>query len=77
VQELIATMQARHVRVLMSPGYFDHNQIQQVAERTGATAVIVPSNVGGAPGVNTYFDLIDHLVGQLAQAFSAPTGAGR
>jgi ABC-type Zn uptake system ZnuABC Zn-binding protein ZnuA len=77
VQELIAAMQERHVRVLLSPGYFDHNQIQQVAERTGAKAVIVPSNTGGAPGVNTFFDLINTLVSALAQAFSTPTGAGR
>jgi len=36
VRELIDLMQQRHVRVLLSPGYFDHNQIRQVAERTGA-----------------------------------------
>jgi ABC-type Zn uptake system ZnuABC Zn-binding protein ZnuA len=77
VQELITAMQQRHVRVLLSPGYFDHNQIQLVAERTGAKAVIVPSNAGGAPGVNTFFDLINTLVSALAQAFSTPAGAGR
>jgi len=44
VQEIIAAMRERHVRVLLSPAYFDHNQIEQVAERTGAKAVIVPSN---------------------------------
>jgi ABC-type Zn uptake system ZnuABC Zn-binding protein ZnuA len=77
VRELIALMQQRHVRVLLSPGYFDHNQISQVAERTGAKAVIVPSNVGGAPGVNTFFDLISSIVGSLAQAFSETTSTGR
>jgi ABC-type Zn uptake system ZnuABC Zn-binding protein ZnuA len=77
VQELIAAMQERHVRVLLSPGYFDHNQIQQVAERTGAKAIIVPSNAGGAPGVNTFFELINTLVSALAQAFTTPAGAGQ
>lgn len=77
VRELIELMQQRHVRVLLSPGYFDHNQIRQVAERTGAKAIIVPSNVGGAPGVNTYFDLINTLVGSLAQAFTDSTSTGR
>jgi hypothetical protein len=70
-------MQERHVRVLLSPGYFDHNQIQQVAERTGAKAIIVPSNAGGAPGVNTFFELINTLVSALAQAFTTPAGAGQ
>jgi ABC-type Zn uptake system ZnuABC Zn-binding protein ZnuA len=77
VRELIDLMQQRHVRVLLSPGYFDHNQIRQVAERTGAKAVIVPSNVGGAPGVNTYFDLINTLVSSLAQAYTQNASTGR
>jgi zinc/manganese transport system substrate-binding protein len=77
VQELITAMQERHVRVLLSPGYFDHNQIQLVAERTGAKAVIVPANTGGAPGMNTFFDVMNTLVSALAQAFSTPSGAGR
>lgn len=77
VRELIELMRQRHVRVVLSPGYFDHNQIRQVAERTGAKAVIVPSNVGGAPGVNTYFDLISTIVTALAEAFSETASTGR
>ena len=77
VRELIVLMQQRHVRVLLSPGYFDHNQIRQVAERTGAKAVIVPSNVGGAAGVNTFFDLIGTIVSGLAQAFNDSATTGR
>ena len=77
VRELIELMRQRNVRVLMSPGYFDRNQIRQVAERTGAKAVVVPSNVGGAPGVNTYFDLINTLIGSLAQAFTETASTGR
>jgi zinc/manganese transport system substrate-binding protein len=75
VRELIELMQQRHVQVLLSPAYFDHTQIREVAERTGAKAVIVPANAGGAPGVNTFFDLMGTIVGSLAQAFSqsAPT----
>jgi len=77
VRELIDLMQQRHVRVLLSPGYFDHNQIRQVAERTGAKAVIVPSNVGGASGVNTFFDLINTIVGSLAAAYSDRASTSR
>ena len=77
VRELIELMRQRHVRVLLSPGYFDHNQIRQVAERTGAKAVIVPSNVGGAPGANTYFALISNLVSSLAQAFTEAASTSR
>ncbi len=75
VQEVITEMKEQHIQVLLSTNYYDRSQVQEVAARTGARAVIVPGNVGGAPGVNTYFDLINLWVSELARAF-LPTGAG-
>jgi zinc/manganese transport system substrate-binding protein len=69
VQEVIALMRQRKTPVLFASNYFDRKQIQQVAERTGAKAVIVPENTQGAPGVDTYFDLMNTWVGNLAAAF--------
>ena len=69
VQEVIALMRQRKTPVLFASNYFDRKQIQQVAERTGARAVIVPENTGGAPGVNTYFDLLNTWIGSLSAAF--------
>jgi len=71
VQDVIALMRDRHIPVLFASNYFDHDQIREVAQRTGATAVIVPENTGGAPGVNTYFDLMNTWVTQLVQGFQA------
>jgi len=39
--------------------------------------VIVPSNVGGAEGVNTFVDLINTIVSSLAQAFNESATTGR
>ena len=69
VQEVIALMKQRKIPVLFASNYFDRNQIHQVAERTGAQAVIVPENTNGAPGVNTYFDLMNTWVNGLAAGF--------
>jgi zinc/manganese transport system substrate-binding protein len=69
VQEVIALMKQRRILVLFASNYFDRNQIRQVAQRTGAQPVIVPENTNGAPGVNTYFDLMDAWVNGLAAAF--------
>jgi zinc/manganese transport system substrate-binding protein len=77
VRELIAAMQEKKIRVLFSTNYYDHNQVREVARRTGATAVIVPSNVGGAPGVNTYFDLVTLWLTELGRAFAAPTSGAQ
>jgi ABC-type Zn uptake system ZnuABC Zn-binding protein ZnuA len=73
VEEVIALMKERKIPVLFASNYFDHNQIQQVAEKTGARAVIVPENTHGAPGVETYFDLMNSWVNGLAAGFK--TGA--
>jgi len=69
VQEVIALMKERKIPVLFAANYFSRNQIQQVAQRTGAQAVIVPENTDGAPGVRTYFDLMNTWIGGLTAAF--------
>ncbi|HEU5169327.1 MAG TPA: metal ABC transporter substrate-binding protein [Gemmatimonadales bacterium] len=71
VQEVIALMRERRIPVLFAANYFDRKQIATVAERTGATAVIVPENTDGAPGVHTYFDLVSTWVHGLAAVLGA------
>ncbi|MGZ8392065.1 MAG: metal ABC transporter substrate-binding protein [Gemmatimonadales bacterium] len=69
VQEVIQLMRQRKVPVLFASNYFDRKQIERVAERTGARAVIVPENTDGAPGVDTYFDLVNTWVSSLTAGF--------
>lgn len=69
VATVIGLMRQRNIHVLFSTNYFDRNQVQSVAQRTDATAVIVPSNTHGAPGIETYEDLVDLWVGELSAAF--------
>ena len=69
VQEVIALMRERKIPVLFASNYFDRKQIQQVAERTGAKAVIVAENTEGEPGVNTYFDLVSSWITGLTAAY--------
>ena len=71
VQEIITEMRKRRIPVLLSTNYYDRNQVLEVAHRTGARAVIVPSNAGGSAGLTTYFDLVNLWVAELAEAFAA------
>jgi ABC-type Zn uptake system ZnuABC Zn-binding protein ZnuA len=73
VQEVIALMRERKIPVLFASNYFDRRQIQQVAERTGAKAVIVSVNAGGMPGTDSYFDLVGSWIAGLTSAFEAST----
>jgi zinc/manganese transport system substrate-binding protein len=69
VARVITLMRERNVPVLLSTNYFDRQQVRMVASRTGATAVVVPSNVDGAPNTGTYIDLVTLWVEELARAF--------
>jgi zinc/manganese transport system substrate-binding protein len=69
VQEVIALMRERKIPALFAANYFSRSQIQQVAQKTGAQAVIVPENTDGAPGVATYFDLMNTWISSLTAAF--------
>jgi ABC-type Zn uptake system ZnuABC Zn-binding protein ZnuA len=74
VAEVIDLMRRERIPVLFSTNYYDRNQVLSVAQRTGARAVIVPSNVGGAPGTDTYIDLVSLWIRELAAAFRAAAG---
>lgn len=69
VASVIALMQARRIPVLVAANYYDRQQVRMVAERTGATAVIVPGNVGGGPGTDSFIDLVSLWVTELTRAF--------
>ena len=69
VADVIELMKQRRVHVLFSTNYFDRNQVRSVADRTAATAVIVPASTYGAPDIETYEELVDLWVDELAAAF--------
>ena len=71
VMDVIGYMREHHIPVLFASNYFDRNQIRQVAEKTGAIAVVVAENTDGAPDTASYFQLMDSWVNGLAQAMRA------
>jgi len=77
VEAIITLMRERRIPVIAAANYYDHHEVETVAARTGATAVILPENTEGAPGVTTYFDLLDAWVRDLARGFASAPGAGR
>jgi ABC-type Zn uptake system ZnuABC Zn-binding protein ZnuA len=69
VQDVVALMREKKIPVLLASNYFDRGQIREVAARTGAAAVIVPENTHGAPGIETYFELMNVWISELSKAF--------
>ena len=77
VTDLVNLMRAREIKILLAANYFDEQKIRTVAGRVGAEPVIVPLYVGGVPGVDDYFKLVDYWVdGILSAAASKGLLAG-
>lgn len=75
VRDVIDYMQRERIPVLFSPNYYSRTQVERVASRTGATAVLVPLHEQGEDGVDDYFSLVHVWVTRLAEAFRASTRA--
>jgi ABC-type Zn uptake system ZnuABC Zn-binding protein ZnuA len=76
VAELIERIQNEQVRVLLAANYFERSKPQLIADRTGILPVVVPMSVGGEPGVDTYFDLVDLWVARLRDAYAQADASG-
>jgi ABC-type Zn uptake system ZnuABC Zn-binding protein ZnuA len=70
VAELIGRIESDKIGVLLAANYFERRKPELIAERTGIVAVVVPMSVGGEPGIDSYFDLVDLWVGRLRVAFA-------
>ncbi|NUM78066.1 zinc ABC transporter substrate-binding protein, partial [candidate division KSB1 bacterium] len=74
VKEMIDKITSQKLQVLIVANYYEKNTPNMIAARTGIKAVFIPLDVGGEPGVNTYFDLIDYWIDKLNEAFAVQTG---
>jgi ABC-type Zn uptake system ZnuABC Zn-binding protein ZnuA len=58
----------RRIPAIVHTVYYDDKPSRFVAEKTGARLLTLATSVGGAPGVNDYFDLFEYNVGLLVAA---------
>ena len=68
VTKLVNMMRERDIHIILAANYFDEQKVRIVADRTGAKAVVAPLFVGGAPGIDDYFKLVDYWTDRLLKA---------
>jgi zinc/manganese transport system substrate-binding protein len=68
LSRLVGHMHDHAHHVVLAANYFDDGAVRAVAHRGEGRAVVVPRYPGGAPGVVTYFDLIDYWIDALLAA---------
>jgi zinc/manganese transport system substrate-binding protein len=67
VTELVTMMKEQNIKIIIAANYFDKRKVETVAERTGAKALISPLFVGGVPGTEDYFGLVDYWTDTLVR----------
>jgi ABC-type Zn uptake system ZnuABC Zn-binding protein ZnuA len=66
LNRLSETMKQRGVRVIISETWFPESIAQSVSRQTGARLLKLPVLPGGVQGRDTYVEMMDYVVGQIA-----------
>lgn len=64
---LIAQLREEKVPLLLVESYYNRSIADDVGAKSGARVVAVATDVGAKPGIKSYFDLVDALLGSLTQ----------
>ena len=68
IEELVASMKAERVPIVVREPQFPEKVPRLIAEQTGATLVKLPIMPGGVAGTDTYIKMMDYIVHTLAEA---------
>ena len=68
LSELVNTMRAEQVKLVIRVPYYDPRHAQFISQNTGATVVNMAHQVGARPGTDDYIGMIDFNVRSLAAA---------
>jgi ABC-type Zn2+ transport system substrate-binding protein/surface adhesin len=65
LREIVDTIRARHIPVILIEPFYPRKAADFVASRTGARVVVCPNSVGGSPEATDYLALLDAAVRSL------------
>jgi len=68
IEELIATMKAEHVSIVVREPQFPEKVPKRIAEATGATMITLPIMPGGVPNTETYIKMMDYIIHTIVAA---------
>jgi zinc/manganese transport system substrate-binding protein len=71
IEELIISMKAEHVSIVIREPQFPEKVPKRIAEQTGAALVVLPIMPGGVPNTETYIKMMDYIVKTMVSAATA------
>ncbi len=72
--KVIADMKSQGVEVILIAGWSKNNDVERVAEATGATVVELPNQVDGLAGADTWIGMMDLVHERIAAVFGGADG---
>jgi len=66
IAALIGLMRREGIKIILMESFYPRNTVELVAQKAGARALIMPSDVGATPEITDYFKLVDAVVQKLA-----------
>jgi zinc/manganese transport system substrate-binding protein len=66
--QLIQMMRAEKAQLLLVEDFYNKNTAQLVAEKAGATLMVLPTDVGATPEIKSWFDLVETVLRRLSAA---------
>ncbi len=68
IEELIASMKAEHVPIVVREPQFPEKTPKRIAEQAGANMITLPIMPGGVPNTETYIKMMDYIVHTMVTA---------
>jgi zinc/manganese transport system substrate-binding protein len=68
IEELITSMKAEHVPIVVREPQFPEKVPKRIAEQTGATMITLPIMPGGVPNTETYIKMMDYIIQTMVKA---------
>ncbi len=66
-RQVTTRIKAESIPLILIDNYYNPALPNNIARETGARVVILPNQVEGEPGIDTYFELIDHLISRITE----------
>lgn len=66
VRDLTTKIQAEKIPLILVDQFYDPALPRNIASKTGTKVVLLPNQVEGASGITTYFQLMDHVIREIA-----------
>jgi len=71
IEEMVASMKADHVPLVVREPQFPEKVPKRIAEQTGATMITLPIMPGGVPHTETYIKMMDYIVQTMVTAMQS------